>query len=62
MCESSAYLVTNEGEKRIMDNVVYMKPEDGKVYLSDLLGEQKIVEGIIKEIKLIEHKIIISEK
>ena len=43
-----------------MDNVVYIKPENGKVYLEDLLGEQKIVDGKIKEMKLIAHKITIE--
>ncbi|AKL94542.1 RNA binding protein [Clostridium aceticum] len=62
MCESAAYLITDKGEQKIMENVVYMKPENGKVFLADLLGEQKIVEGIVKEIRLIEHKIIIAEK
>ena len=60
MCESQAYLLTAEGEKKIMDNVVYIKPENGKVYLEDLLGEQKIVDGKIKEMKLIAHKITIE--
>lgn len=60
MCESQAYLLTPDGEKKIMDNVVYIKPENGKVYLEDLLGEQKIVDGTIKEMKLIAHKIIIE--
>ena len=60
MCESQAYLLTAEGEKKIMDNVVFVKPENGKLYLEDLLGEQKIVEGTIKEMKLIAHKIIIE--
>ena len=60
MCESQAYLLTAEGEKKIMDNVVFVKPENGKVYLEDLLGEQKIVEGTIKEMNLIAHKIIIE--
>ncbi|SDK77050.1 CooT family nickel-binding protein [Natronincola ferrireducens] len=62
MCESTAYLITDKGEEKIMENVVYMKPENGKIYLADLLGEQKIVEGKVKEIKLIDHKIIISDK
>lgn len=62
MCESTAFLITDKGQEKLMENVVYMKPEKGKVYLADLLGEQKIVEGIIKEIKLIEHKIIISKE
>ena len=60
MCESQAYLLTAEGEKKIMDNVVFVKPENGKIYLEDLLGEQKIVEGTIKEMNLIAHKIIIE--
>lgn len=62
MCESTAYLITDKGEEKIMENVVYMKPENGKVFLADLLGEQKIVQGILKEIKLIDHKIIITDK
>ena len=60
MCKSQVYLLTPEGEKKIMDNVVYIKPENGKVYLEDLLGEQKIVDGKIKEMKLIAHKITIE--
>ncbi|RKD33771.1 CooT family nickel-binding protein [Thermohalobacter berrensis] len=62
MCESTAYLITKDGEKKVMENVVNMKPENGKVYLTGLLGDQKIVEGKIEEIKLIEHKILISQE
>lgn len=62
MCESTAYLVKNDVLEKIMENVVYMKPENGKVYLADLLGEQKIVNGEVKEIRLIDHKILIEEK
>ena len=47
--------------KRVMENVVNVDPIEGKVYLTDLLGEQKIVEGYIKEIKLMDHKIILAE-
>ena len=31
MCESQAYLLTAEGEKKIMDNVVFVKTGKGKV-------------------------------
>ena len=40
---------------------VSVDPFEGKVYLTDLLGEQKIVDGEIKEIRLMDHKIIIKE-
>ena len=49
MCESSAYILKEDGMERIMDNVVSVDPFEGKVYLTDLLGEQKIVDGEIKE-------------
>ena len=62
MCESSAYVIREEGLEKVMENVVNMLPEDGKVYLTDLLGEQKIIDGQIKEIRLMDHKIIIEEK
>ena len=63
MCESSAF-VLGKGNKleKIMENVVNVDPVEGKVYLTDLLGEQKIVDGFIKEIRLMDHKIILEEK
>ncbi|MEF9991218.1 MAG: CooT family nickel-binding protein [Romboutsia sp.] len=62
MCESAAFISRDDKLERIMDNVVSVDPIDGKVYLTDLLGDQKIVEGEIKEIRLMDHKIIIKEK
>lgn len=62
MCESSAYVIKENGLERIMDNVVSIDPFEGKVYLTDLLGDQKIIDGEIKEIRLMDHKIIIKEK
>jgi predicted RNA-binding protein len=62
MCESAAYVIREEGLEKVMENVINMLPEDGKVYLTDLLGEQKIIDGQIKEIRLMDHKIIIEEK
>lgn len=62
MCESTAYLLNDDGEQRIMDNVIFAVPSDGNVYLEDILGENTTVKGYIKEIRLLEHKIILSKK
>ena len=49
MCESSAYMITPEGETKIMDYVVDIVPnDDGSLTLSDLLGGTKIVQGKLK--------------
>lgn len=61
MCESAAYIWKDDKLERIMENVVSVDPTEGKVYLTDLLGDQKIVDGEIKEIRLMDHKIIITE-
>lgn len=63
MCESSAFVLGKDNKlEKIMENVVTVDPSDGKVYLMDLLGEQKIVDGYIKEIRLMDHKIILAQK
>ncbi|MFA0816360.1 MAG: CooT family nickel-binding protein [Anaerofustis sp.] len=62
MCESIAYLLTEQGEEKIMDNVVYMVPSNDGVFLEDILGDQKVVDGILKEIKLLDHKILIQKR
>ena len=42
MCESSAFLLGKNNElTRVMENVVDVTPTNGKVYLTDLLGEEK---------------------
>ncbi|MEF9918102.1 MAG: CooT family nickel-binding protein [Eubacterium sp.] len=62
MCESSAYLVNHQGEEeKIMDYVVDIFPNnDGSLTLSDLLGGTKIINGRLKEVKLLDHKILIE--
>ena len=62
MCESSAFILGKNNElEKVMENVVTVDPYEGKVYLTDLLGEQKIIHGFIKEIRLMDHKIILEE-
>ena len=62
MCESTAYLITKDGTTPIMENVIFAVPRDnGEVFLEDILGDQKTVRGKLKEIKLLDHKILIEE-
>lgn len=61
MCESAAYILKEDGMERIMDNVVSVDLGGGRIIKKKILGEQKIVDGEIKEIRLMDHKIIIKE-
>ena len=62
MCEANAYILDNGKEELYLENVDVMKPEEGKIFLKNLFGEQKVFEGEIKEISLLRHKIILQKK
>ena len=62
MCESSVFIVGENNElRKTIKYVVDVNPIDGKVYLTDLFGNQNIIDGVIKEIRLMAHEIILKE-
>ncbi len=62
MCEANAYIYRDGKEELYLENVDIMRPEEGKIYLKNLFGEQKVFDGEIKEISLVRHKIILEKK
>ena len=63
MCESRVFMLRKNNElEQVMDYVVSVNPYEDKVYLTDLLGEQKIIDGEVKEIRFMDHKVILKEK
>lgn len=62
MCEANAYLIKNDEEELIMEAVDTATPEDGKIRLINIFGEQKIIDGEIFSLSLVDHKIYLKEK
>ena len=62
MCEANAYIYQNGKEELYLENVDIMRPEEGKIYLRNLFGEQRIFDGKIREISLLKHKIVLEKK
>jgi predicted RNA-binding protein len=62
MCEANAYIYKDGKEELYLENVDIMRPEQGKIYLRNLFGEQKIFDGGIREISLLMHKIVLEKK
>ncbi len=61
MCESNVYLKENDIEKLIMENVAAITLADkGTFVLKGLLGERMEVQGVIEDINLMGHKIILK--
>jgi predicted RNA-binding protein len=61
MCEASVYLVKDGEEKKIMQDVTLVQPEGDTVFMSTLLGEQKIVPGHIARIDFLKHTVFVEE-
>ncbi|HMK48481.1 MAG TPA: CooT family nickel-binding protein [Thermodesulfovibrionales bacterium] len=62
MCEANAYVYKDGKEEIYLESVDIMRPEEGKIYLRSLFGEQRIFDGRIKEISLLKHKIVLEKK
>lgn len=59
MCEANAYIFRGDKEELILESVDLVKPQDdGGFLLVDIFGSQKTIKGKLKEMNLVDHKII----
>lgn len=61
MCESHAFLVEQGEQKMIMEDVVDIREEDGKLILSNIIGEELTLQAEISQISFLEHKILLQK-
>lgn len=55
MCEANVYL----DEKEIIKDAISIKPVEGGLAITDILGKTTVVDAVIKEVQLLEHKVIL---
>jgi predicted RNA-binding protein len=60
MCESHAYLIEGGEEKLIMEDVINIKEEGGKVTLSNIIGEESVLEAEVASISLLDHRVLLK--
>lgn len=61
MCESNAYLRKGETDEVVLLNVDRIRPVEEGLLLEDIFGTRKVIKARIKELALIDHKIILEE-
>ncbi len=61
MCEANAYILQDGEEQMLLEDVDVLRPEGDELYLRTAFGEQKTVSARIKEIRLMDHKIILEK-
>ncbi len=62
MCEASIYTLENGKEELLVEraNIVIPK-EDGSIYIEDIFGQRRTVQGIIKKMELVDHRIVVEK-
>jgi len=62
MCESNAYLLQGGTEKVIMESVDIVRPEDDSTYFENIFGERLKIKALLKEMNLVDHRILLVEE
>lgn len=61
MCEANAYLKEGEEEVLLMEGVDVIEPYENGLKLVDIFGKQKFIKARIKDMTLLNHRIILEE-
>jgi predicted RNA-binding protein len=61
MCEANAYLLKEGREELVLEDISILRPEQEGLYLQNIFGEQKRIKARIKELNLVDHRIILEE-
>jgi len=61
MCEATAYILKDGKEELVLEDIALLRPEGEGLYLQNIFGEQKRVKARIKEMNLLDHRIILEE-
>jgi predicted RNA-binding protein len=62
MCEANAYMLRDGKEELLLESVDLVEPDQhGSFRLVNIFGDQKTVKGRLKEMKLVDHKVVFEE-
>lgn len=63
MCEQNVYLLNENGEEELfLKSVDKFIPKEDHIYIESIYGERKTIKATIKEMKLVDHRIILEPK
>lgn len=60
MCEASAYLTGKEGERLLLQGLARMEVDAEEVTLTDVLGRTVTIRARIKELRLVDHRVVLE--
>lgn len=60
MCEANVYLLENGKEELLLERVDTIVPKDNEIFLENIFGQRKTLAAQIKELHLVDHRIILE--
>jgi predicted RNA-binding protein len=60
MCDSSAYLLLEGREDLILEHIDHLETKETGIRLVSIFGEEKNLKARIREISLLDHKILLE--
>lgn len=62
MCEANVYMIDEKGrEALLLEKVDKVIPDGDRLILQSIFGQQKIVKARIRELALVEHRILLEK-
>jgi len=61
VCEAHAYLRKDDKDELFMENVDSVLPNEDGLVLENIFGQRKIIKARIRELALVDHKIILEQ-
>lgn len=63
MCEANVYIIDKKGNERLLlESVDKLVPSKEGIMLENIFSERKTVKAKIKEMALVEHRIVLEEE
>jgi predicted RNA-binding protein len=61
MCEAHAYVRKEDKDELFMENVDSVQPYEDGLVLENIFGQRKMIRARIKELALVDHKVILEQ-
>ncbi|NMD71089.1 CooT family nickel-binding protein [Bacillus sp. DNRA2] len=63
MCEANVYVIDKDGnEKLLLESVDKVVPTEDGLLIENIFSQRKHIKATIKEMALVEHRIVLEEK
>ena len=62
MCEANVYMLGKDGEEKlILESVDKVIPSGDEIFIENIFSQRKTLRGKIKEMALVDHRIVLEE-